>query len=76
MIDDPVRFGNPCLLLNDGARMPSIGGDDINQVPLPYTIHIHGLATMAPDARERVTRFAELIADLKAERTAVDLVFE
>jgi RNAse (barnase) inhibitor barstar len=61
---------------NLDALSDTLRGDDINQVRLPFAIHIHGLSTMGPDARSIVTRFAELISDSKAEGAAADLVLE
>jgi RNAse (barnase) inhibitor barstar len=52
---------------NLDALDDTIRGDDINQVRLPFAIHIRGLAAMGADARATVAQFAQLIADCKAE---------
>jgi len=56
---------------NFDALRESIGTGDINQIEIPYEIHITGLAHMSDEARQIVNDFRDLINDLKAEGEAV-----
>ena len=61
---------------NLDALNESIRSSRINEIRPPFTIRIRGLATMEPDAKQMVTRFAKLVAARKAEGMAVGLVVE
>jgi RNAse (barnase) inhibitor barstar len=56
---------------NFDALRDSIGTGDINQIEIPYEIHITGLAHMSAEARQIVNDFRDLINNLKAEGEAV-----
>jgi len=56
---------------NFDALRDSIGMGDINQIEIPYEIHITGLSPMSPEARQVVQAFRDLIDNLKAEGAAV-----
>jgi RNAse (barnase) inhibitor barstar len=49
---------------NLNALRDSIAGGRINQIELPYVIHISGYATMKPEVRKTVDIFADLIREL------------
>ena len=61
---------------NLDALSESIQSARINGMRPPYTIFIRGGATMRPDAREMVSRFANLVAERRNKGTAVALVVE
>jgi hypothetical protein len=65
----PAWHGRNLDALNESIRSARI-----NEVRMPYTIRIRGFATMQPDAKDMVNRFAKLIADRRAEGMAVALV--
>ena len=56
---------------NFDALHDSIGTGDINQIEIPYEIHITGLAHMSAEARQIVNDFQDLINHLKTEGEAV-----
>ena len=59
---------------NLAALNQSIRAGKINDIRPPYTVRIRGAATMQPDAREMVNRFAELLAERRAEGIPVGVV--
>ncbi|SRR6266481_3014705 len=61
---------------NFNALRDSIVGGQINEVELPYTIHIHGLNEMPEETRTFVQEFGDFIKDLRKEGHEVDLVFD
>ena len=56
---------------NFDALRDSIGTGDINQIEIPYEIHITGLAHRSAEARQIVNDFQDLINHLKTEGEAV-----
>jgi RNAse (barnase) inhibitor barstar len=56
----PAWHGRNLDALND-----SIGGDDLNAVRLPFRITIAHSANGPSDLREYLSKFADLIADLR-----------
>jgi RNAse (barnase) inhibitor barstar len=64
----PDWHGRNFDALNDTLR-----GGDINAVNPPITFVVTGIDTMGREARHTVTRFGELISDLRAEGVPVSV---
>ncbi len=61
---------------NFNALRDSIARGRINDVELPYTIHISGLDKMPTEARETVKDFYDLIKELRSEGYQVDIILD
>ena len=61
---------------NFNALRDSIMGGKINQIEIPYSIRISGLAKMSPEVKRLVEDFCSFIKELRAEGHDVDAVCE
>ena len=61
---------------NFNALRDSIARGRINDIELPYTIHISGLGKMRTGAKEIVNDFNELIKELRSEGHQVDITLD
>ena len=59
----PAWHGRKLDALND-----SLGGDDLNEVRLPFRISIRNTRGIPPELLLYLRQFAEMVADLKAHR--------
>ena len=61
---------------NFNALRDSIAGGQINNVELPYSVHVTGLSKAAPQAEDIVRDFRDLIRELRAEGHNVEITVE
>ena len=58
---------------NFNALRDSIAGRQVNDIEIPYSIHIRGMDEMSPNVQQLVTDFRTLIHELRSEGYDVDI---